>query len=318
MIRKVILTKIAMFLCAISLLQPIEVLAAFYNVTPTSITVDGVFKVENVKIGSANCTNPGGMVFVGNTAYILKTDGNDSCSVLMEYQNYNSSTRKLITHKIVDKKGAVTSIGHGGGLTYYNGNFYTPNGNKIHEINKKGVIQKTYTVTGLKGPSSISHITYCRSGNFIVASPKNYAETSAGVKCSQELKNKPYRVFYTAILEGNNFVIKKKFFVPIAFSDNKAHLSQDFTYRKFNGKGYLIFPSYDTVSRRMSVIDMVDISETIKDKQVYNPVKRLRTKAKTATFYEVESIDVGPDGKMYLVANRNVEHGGDALFRVNY
>ncbi len=254
------------------------------NVPDEEVTLkDGKTKVK--------CTNLGTMCIVDSTLYCIKTDSTDSASVLYIIKNYTSSSATITKKTIKNKSGQVTSIGHGNGMTYYNGSIYVAtmigsgSGSQIVRINTSGVIQEGFTYN-----HSISSISYSRGGYFIV----NGKQDTTG-----------YRKYDVVSLASGKASRYKSFYVKIA--DNR--ISQDTHYE--DGTFYIV-RTVDDGNLNKNKLIIVDLSATIVDGKKYS-YDVVDINGSGSGKFEIESLDIA-GGKVIACANS----GTDGIFKLSY
>lgn len=240
--------------------------------------------------------NPGAFAMNGMKAYCLKTytgsslaDKKNKASVLMSSSNV--ATEEFIRVGTNE----LTTMGHGNGMTYYEGALYVaaynkdfkPEQRQIAKIGTDGYLKETFESDYILGS-----ISYYGDGQFI-----------AGDYETRDVKYSYEPIFYIGTLDDDRkkFIKNSQFCVenPVYDTSNPdSNLLQDIHYSPEHGLFYCV--KTGDIERIYRVtpdqIEKADPAEPITPKEAYIP---------GASVGEVESFAIGSDGKMYFAENND-------------
>lgn len=293
---------------------------AFYQDKPLTVTVSGGSSVDIPNpSGVFNnkeyvCENAGAMALNGENVYCLvsdtKGDHKEVASVLLKTTNADSGPFA----KIAPENTVYTNMGHGNGMTYYNGALYVA----AYRRDIKSAIVKLST-TGeqlaeyiMDAGSCIGSISHYKDNLFVLGEYNG----SNGHKYAYEPK------FYIGYFENNRFVKTKTFSVTNPTYDIQAEMGgegisnvlQDIYYDSEFGLYYITRTNEIDHMYRVTAEQIEQAGST-----ALEPVEQYEFDDPT---YEPESLAIsalaGTVGTMYIVCNGDEESNvSDKMYKVN-
>lgn len=274
----------------------------FSNTTTTEITFDcskGVIINTPTFVGVDKKTygyvNPGGFALNGMKGYCLKTytgktipEKTNKASVLMSSPNVSNTKLSKVGNN------ELTTMGHGNGMTYYNGFLYVaaynrdtkPVQRQIAKVGTDGYLKDIYECDDI-----IGSISYYQNGKFIVGEYE-----SEGTRYSYQ------PIFYIGTLDENKkrFIKESQFCVknPIYDSSNpSSSVLQDIYYSSKYG---LFYCTKTGKTQRIYRVTPEQISKAspnipLTPKEAYVP----------KNIGEIESFAIGSDGRLYFAENNS-------------
>lgn len=206
---------------------------------------------------------PQSMAGNGNTIYLLKRRASTNTSIvedrsyIMKILDANTSNPKLVL------PADAAYVGHGNGMTYYNGYLYVADGDnpKLYRIEEEaqstnetkpfstkwsdqGTLyyeKKTMSVQGINSGETIKNIAHYSGNYFIVCLKSSYSGTTNTL------------TYGVGLLNGTTFTIQKRFTV---IEENTYKAVQDIDYNN----GYLWVVLYDNmVTEKNNHIHLVEV-----------------------------------------------------------
>lgn len=245
---------------------------------------------------------PQSMAGNGNTVYLYKTrknlnEGEDDRGYIVKVLNANTNSPKLVL------PADAVYVGHGNGMTYYNGYMYFADGEeaKLYRVreeenstqawdsstewtNGKGTAhyeKKTLSLSGNKSGESIRNIAHYIGNYFIVCLDKSYNE-------STKTNSLTYGV---AVLNNTTFTIQKRFYVN---AKDTYGAVQDIDYR--DGYLWAVLYQSNSTNNHIHLIELPASYTDIEDGKIYNVKKTISINKNEAgranTLNEIESIYV--------------------------
>lgn len=241
---------------------------------------------------------PQSMAGNGSTIYLLKNRENkdsslDDRSYIVKILNANTSSPQLVL------PADAAYVGHGNGMTYYNGYLYVAHGEsaKLYRVReeensttaydpstewKKGTIhyeKNTLTLSGVNSDEKIRNIAHYTGNYFIVCLKSSYSGTTNTL------------TYGVGLLEGTTFTIKKRF--TVVATDTYSAV-QDIDY----SDGYLwavLYKSDDTMNN-IHLIEIPTSFSAIENGKTYSVKKTVginkNEKGRANTKNEMESVYV--------------------------
>lgn len=245
-------------------------------------------------------TNFGSISMNGGTAYCIKTNGANTKSTLYRLNDYKNKTA---TTGVFSNK-----LGHGNGSAYNNGSLWVATGKTdIIRIKPEESLSTPYTFTPASGETkyNISSISYYKNNKFIVKS----RTLSEGAKLEYRIiqfsgTNKTYSVDKS---EPTITVTNSKF-------SNGYDTTQDILYK--SNMLYIILTKGENLTENaILVIDLAGTYSGSATNRVYTPKEVLIIKENSYTKFEVESLDVAPDGNLVMACNIEGNGKGDSIIK---
>lgn len=239
--------------------------------------------------------NPGGFALDGMKGYCLKTytgkslpEKTNKASVLMSSSNVSNTKLSRVGNN------ELTTMGHGNGMTYYNGALYVaaynrdvkPIQKQIAKVGVDGYLKSIYECDDI-----IGSISYYGNGKFIVGDYE-----------SKETRYSYQPIFYIGSLDENKkrFIKESQFCVknPIYDSSNpSSSVLQDICYSSKYG---LFYCTKTGKTQRVYRVTPEQISKALPNVALV-PVEVYIPKS----IGEIESFAIGSDGRLYFSENRN-------------
>lgn len=248
-------------------------------------------------------TNFGSISMNGGTAYCIKTNGVNTKSTLYRLNDYKNKTA---TTGVFSNK-----LGHGNGSAFYNGSLWVATGKTdIIRIKPEESLSTPYTFTPASGETkyNISSISYYKNNKFIVKS----RTLSEGAKLE-------YRIIQFSGTNKTYSVDKSEPTITVTNSklSNGYKITQDIFY-KSNMLYIVLCKEYKPGYSRENAILMVDLAGTYSGsatERVYTPKEVLIIKENSYTKFEVESLDVAPDGNFVMACNIEGNSTNDSIIK---
>lgn len=287
----------------------------FSVLTQSYTTVDIPYIKEAGK--TYECKNPGAFALEGEIGYCLVTDSANEeaeyddankASVLLSSPDINSSRFERLFPK---EKGVYTNMGHGNGMTYYDGALYVAA--YIREELDKGIealrhIVKLSTNGEVLGVYEIDEGSYIGSishynGNLFIL-----GEYDALGKTSYALKP----TFYIGYFENNKFVKTNIFSVtnptftlePPAPNKSAKNVLQDIHYDHEFGLYYVTYTNGKSHMYRVCPEKIENVVPNWLEPELLEPDEQFEFES---AFSEVESLSIsnleGKVGTMYIAAH---------------
>lgn len=298
LIRSTLFAMITALILLFTLYLPDRIV---YTTAITSTSKEKLVEVPNVK----GCSNFGTFCIVGSKAYALKTNAQDSKSVLYKIKDFSDPSKA----KIVSKK-TIKGLGHGNGMDYYDGKLWVATSKypdesdaQVVALSLDGAVLDTYTAD-----TKISSLTRYKQGQFLVGIGNNI--------------NDEYTVFKTAEIDETNkrLVFRDAFSVqgPSA-EDYEWVIPQDIHYNASDKCLYAVYAMRRVTDRNCkdNNVFKIDLSDGIENGRLYSETKRftIDTLSKKATLFEVESW--ATDGKINYCAINRKGSGDDGIFKIS-
>lgn len=255
-----------------------------------------------VKIGEEvkdknGVTNFGAISMNNSKAYCLKTNKDNNKSILFRFRHYKNSSNGVTTATIENK------LVHGNGSTFYKGNLWIATGtDKIVKIIPEKSLSKTYEYKYRdkdkdkdKDEYEISAISYYKNNKFIVKTKK-----------IDNGKRIEYRIIK---FEGTPPVYfiddsEPKIQVNNVKAKNEYTILQDIFYNYKTNLLYIIVCKKSILNENaILVVNLAGKYAGTKDNRIYTPDKVLIVKEKNYEKFELESMDLMPNGKFIMACN---------------
>lgn len=297
-----------------------------------------IVEIPNGSVSSGGVTRPtfnvGGLVIVGNDAFQIKSDTNDTIgtgwTTFHRIQNFQSANSVSHVYIVRMKNGtAPVSMGHGNGMAYYRspgtdatvvGSFYiammNPAGqNQVAQVNATGEVTAQFKARLGSVEKSIASITTydADSAVFVVGT----AGENVADPVNTDIIWKPY---YVAVIVGNYFELADKFYVPTTRTYN---IGQDIYYEPnddellvvvWDGKNKL-----GTATGRKNRVIVVELG-SIFDETKYSPKRwiNLTVSEGDAQKFEYEGIARDSLGRLIISVNVVLPAGTavDAIYKI--
>lgn len=248
-------------------------------------------------------TNFGAISMNGATAYCIKTNGADNKSTLFRFEDYKapSSTTAVFSNK----------LGHGNGSAFYNGSLWVATQNSdIIRIKPEESLSTPYTFTpaSAKDKFNISGIAYYKNNKFIIKS-----------KTLLDGEKLEYRIIQ---FSGTNKTYSVDTSEPIITVTNSKFsngyvIPQDIFYK--SDLLYIVLSKeYKKDYSRETAILVIDLAGTYTGSaadRVYTPKEVLIIKENSYTKFEIESLDVAPDGNLVMACNIEGNNKADSIIK---
>lgn len=290
------------------------------NIMPQeSLDVDGpdnhmeiTCTTENMALinNAYGCTDLGCMAIEGNTAYCIKTNGDNSLAAFYKVKNYRTYTpdKAVSATNYTTKK--ITGLYHANGMAYYNKKLYvagyTQSVHNVFRLSLDGTVEVIY-----KMPCQVSAITRYKNESFIVRADTYLKTDKAGKKYYCFLIGK----FKETSSGKGTFVEESRFYALCG----PYTVNQDITY----AKNHLLVPTVEKKSLLKNNILVYyigkaeEFSAIEKDTEkefkyyTYNTVLEInKTEKNNYKKYEIESPQLVKDE---IICVANIEQTIDPL-----
>lgn len=300
----------------------------FYADKPCSILTDSysIVDVPYVNEGTCECLNAGALALDGEIGYCLESDtkdeNKDEASVLLRTLDINSESFKRFAPKA--GAGVYTNMGHGNGMTYYDGALYVAA--YIREDLKNNIAAMQHIVKlsaegnvlgeyELDKGSCIGSIAHYRDNLFILGEYNHLGRTDN----SGELTYAFEPMFYIGYFQNNRFIKTRTFSVTNpTFSleippekESASNVLQDIHYDDEFGLYYVTYTN--GVSHMFRISPERVESAGIEVTEPMEPDEQFEF---GTAFGEVESLSISAlvhaPGAMYVAGKK----GGNKVHRV--